>query len=64
MNYSVISADNHIIEPRHLFVSRMPQAYRERAPRVMRGAELTQGLDPKLKQAVLAGNASRVFGLA
>ncbi|HXC40483.1 MAG TPA: amidohydrolase family protein [Burkholderiales bacterium] len=39
MNYSVISADNHIIEPRDLFVSRMPRAFRDRAPRVAPGAD-------------------------
>jgi len=39
MNYQVISADNHIIEPRDLFTTRMPKKYRDRAPRVLRGAD-------------------------
>ena len=36
MEYKVISADNHLLEPRDLFVERLPQQYRDRAPRVMR----------------------------
>lgn len=39
MEYKVISADNHIQEPRDLFVTRMPKEYRDRAPRVTRGAD-------------------------
>ena len=36
MEYSVISADNHLMEPKDLFVERLPSAFRDRAPRVMR----------------------------
>ena len=39
MEYKVISADNHILEPRDLFLTRMPSEYRDRAPRVMRGSD-------------------------
>jgi predicted TIM-barrel fold metal-dependent hydrolase len=39
MTYKVISTDNHIVEPRELFVERMPQAFRDRAPRVIPGAD-------------------------
>lgn len=39
MDYSVISADNHVIEHRDLFVRRMPAKLRVRAPRVIRGAD-------------------------
>ncbi|MDG2004556.1 MAG: amidohydrolase family protein [Novosphingobium sp.] len=39
MDYKVISADDHICEPRDLFVTRMPEKYRDRAPRVMRGED-------------------------
>lgn len=39
MSYTVISADNHILEPRDLFVTRMPKEFRDRAPRVLRGAD-------------------------
>lgn len=35
MHYSVISADNHLIEPKDLFVERLPEQYRDRAPRVV-----------------------------
>lgn len=39
MEYKVISADNHILEPRDLFLTRLPKEFRDRAPRVMRGAD-------------------------
>jgi predicted TIM-barrel fold metal-dependent hydrolase len=39
MNYNVISADNHVVEPRDLFVTRMPKQFRDRAPRVVRGKD-------------------------
>jgi predicted TIM-barrel fold metal-dependent hydrolase len=39
MSFHVISTDNHIVEPRELFVTRMPKQYRDRAPRVLRGAD-------------------------
>ncbi len=39
VNYKVISADNHIIDPRDLYVDRLPAKYRERAPRVMRAED-------------------------
>jgi predicted TIM-barrel fold metal-dependent hydrolase len=35
----VISADNHIIDPRDLYVERLPRDYRERAPRVVRAPD-------------------------
>jgi predicted TIM-barrel fold metal-dependent hydrolase len=37
VDYRVISADNHLMEPRQLFEERLPAAFRDRAPRVMRG---------------------------
>src|SRR5689334_18918745 len=39
MDYKVISADNHILEPRDLFVTRLPKEFRDRAPHVERGAD-------------------------
>jgi predicted TIM-barrel fold metal-dependent hydrolase len=36
MDYTIISADSHVIEPRDLFVERLPEQYRDRAPRVVR----------------------------
>jgi len=39
MDYKVISADNHILEPRNLFVERLPAQFRDRAPRVLRGED-------------------------
>ena len=35
----VISADNHLIDPRDLYVERMPLEFRGRAPRVIRGRD-------------------------
>jgi predicted TIM-barrel fold metal-dependent hydrolase len=39
MDYTIISADRHVIEPRDLFVARLPEQYRDRAPRVVRGRD-------------------------
>ena len=39
MDYTIISADSHVIEPRDLFVERLPEQYRDRAPRVIRGPD-------------------------
>jgi predicted TIM-barrel fold metal-dependent hydrolase len=39
MHYDVISADNHILEPRDLFTTRLPKEFRDRAPRVMQGTD-------------------------
>jgi len=33
--YTVISADDHIVEPPHVFENRMPQRFADRAPRVV-----------------------------
>ena len=37
MGERIISADNHLIDPRDLYVERMPKEFRDHAPRVMRG---------------------------
>ena len=37
--YRVISADNHIIEAPHTFTAYLPPGYRDRAPRIVRGAD-------------------------
>ena len=39
MDYKVISADDHIVEHKDLFVTRMPQEFRDKAPRMVRGAD-------------------------
>jgi predicted TIM-barrel fold metal-dependent hydrolase len=39
MHYNVISADKHLLEPRELFVTRMPEEFRDRAPRVVRAPD-------------------------
>jgi predicted TIM-barrel fold metal-dependent hydrolase len=39
MEYRVISTDNHINEPPGTFIDRLPGHLRDRAPRVMRGAD-------------------------
>ena len=33
--YTVISADDHIVEPPHVFENRVPQMFADRAPRVV-----------------------------
>jgi predicted TIM-barrel fold metal-dependent hydrolase len=39
VKYRVVSADNHIVDPKDLYVERMPKEFRDRAPRVLRGAD-------------------------
>jgi predicted TIM-barrel fold metal-dependent hydrolase len=39
MQYQVISADNHILEPPNLFIDRVPTRYRDQAPRLVRGKD-------------------------
>jgi predicted TIM-barrel fold metal-dependent hydrolase len=57
MEYKVISADNHILEPRELFVTRMPKQFRDRAPRVTRGADGGDGW------SFTDGPPERTFGI-
>ena len=35
IGFTVISGDDHVVEPRHLFEGRMPAARAERAPRAV-----------------------------
>lgn len=69
MPYNVVSADNHILEPRDLFVTRMPKQFRDRAPRVVRGADGGDGWswDGKAPQRTLgieatAGRSVQISG--
>lgn len=69
MHYDVISADNHILEPRDLFTTRLPGEYRDRAPRVLRGADGGDGWswDGKTVERTLgieatAGRAVKISG--
>ncbi len=39
MQYNVISTDNHVNEPPGTFIDRVPSALKDRAPRMMRGAD-------------------------
>jgi predicted TIM-barrel fold metal-dependent hydrolase len=39
MQYRVISADNHILEPPNLFLDRVPARFRDKAPRLIRGKD-------------------------
>jgi len=43
MEYRVISADNHVIEPPGTYVDRVPSLLKERAPRVLPGADGGEG---------------------
>lgn len=69
MSNRVISADDHILEPRDLFVRRLPAAFRDRAPRVLRGEDGGDGWswDGKTVERTLgieatAGRATRASG--
>jgi len=43
MDYRVISADNHIIDPRDLYVEHLPAEFRDRAPRVVASPDGGEG---------------------
>jgi predicted TIM-barrel fold metal-dependent hydrolase len=53
----VISADNHLIDPKDLYVERLPRQFRERAPRVLRGRDGGDGW------SFDGGPPARTFGL-
>lgn len=53
----VISADNHLIDPKDLYVERLPKEFRDRAPRVLRGPDGGDGW------SFDGGPPSRTFGL-
>ncbi|HEX3453654.1 MAG TPA: amidohydrolase family protein, partial [Gaiellaceae bacterium] len=57
MEYSVISADSHLMEPKDLFVERMPEPLRDRAPRVLPGKDGGDGWSWD------GGPPARTFGL-
>ncbi len=61
MEYKVISADDHIVEPRDLFVTRMPLEFRDQAQGHI--DKIGAGVDPLAMNKIFAGNAARVFGL-
>ncbi|MGB8365192.1 MAG: amidohydrolase family protein [Rhizomicrobium sp.] len=69
MGYKVISADDHIIEHRDLFATRLPMEFRDKAPRIVRGADGGDGWswDGKAPARTLgieatAGRATRASG--
>ena len=39
LGIKLISSDNHVNEPRDLFISRFPAHLKDKAPRVVRGAD-------------------------
>lgn len=55
-SYSVISADNHIIEAPNCFVDHVPAAFKDRAPRIVRGDDGGDGWS-------FDGRATSTFGL-
>ena len=61
MQYSVISADNHILEPPNTFIDRVPAKYKDAAPRIVRGKDGGDGwsLDGSIPESTI----SLPFGL-
>lgn len=69
MQYNVISADNHILEPRDLFTTRLPKEFRDQAPRVLRGEDGGDGwswdgktVERTLGIEAVAGRTSQISG--
>jgi predicted TIM-barrel fold metal-dependent hydrolase len=61
VQYSVISADNHILEPPNTFIDRVPANYKDAAPRIVRGKDGGDGwsLDGSIPESTI----SLPFGL-
>jgi predicted TIM-barrel fold metal-dependent hydrolase len=55
LQYRVISADNHILEPPNLFIDRVPARYRDQAPRLVRGKDGGDGwsLDGSIPESTI-----------
>ena len=39
VRYTVISVDDHIVEPAHMFEGRLPKKFQDRAPRIVETPE-------------------------
>ncbi len=62
MQYNLISADNHILEPRDLFTTRLHTQFRDAAPREVRGhVGMTGSAELQFKFAVTGKGAASVF---
>lgn len=64
MHYRVISADNHVVEPPHTFVDRVPRSLRDRVPQVRRGEHGGEGwsFDGKPPRETFTANDTRSGG--
>ena len=49
----LVSIDDHVVEPRDMFDRHLPEAYKDKAPRV----ELVDGVEQWTFQGVKAGSA-------
>ena len=45
VHYTVISVDDHVVEPPHTFEGRLPAAFQQRAPRIVETPKGHQGAD-------------------
>ena len=65
--YNVIDADGHILEPLDLWDKYIDPAFRDRAPRIVKGENgkerLVIGVSPETKHGVMAGGAMGFYGL-
>jgi predicted TIM-barrel fold metal-dependent hydrolase len=52
----IISVDDHVVEPADLWTARLPAAYRERGPRIVR-RKVKLGIDPAALKQSAVGNA-------
>jgi predicted TIM-barrel fold metal-dependent hydrolase len=64
MDYRVISADNHVMEPPGTFVERVPAALRDRAPQVMQSPKGGEGwtFNGQLPKMTFSRDAARKGG--
>jgi predicted TIM-barrel fold metal-dependent hydrolase len=64
VRYTVISVDDHLVEPAHMFEGRLPERLQERAPRVLWTPEGRQVWDfdgERFPEVALNANAGRRF---
>lgn len=58
VRYTVISVDDHLVEPPHMFEGRLPRDLQERAPHVVEDADGHQSWEFR-RRAVLTGGHER-----
>ena len=62
-DYRIISADNHVFEPRDLWTTRLEPKFRDRAPRIVSIEEIMVDCTQEEKSKIVCDNAIRLYHL-